>query len=86
MAHGQGKYDFRKGDSSKDYPYYEGTFEKGIRSGQGQFHYSATSSLKINWKNGKPDGNGTLKMGTHSQAVYFQSGARLLSRASFADV
>lgn len=35
MAHGQGKYDFRKGDSSKDYPYYEGTFEKGIRSGQG---------------------------------------------------
>jgi hypothetical protein len=82
LAHGYGKYVFRKGDPSKEYPYYEGSFYKGIRSGQGELYYSAISSLKITWHNGKPDGNGIQKMSSISQAVIFNEGVRLLSRPS----
>lgn len=85
MAHGFGKYVYRKGDLSKEYPYYEGNFEKGVRSGEGEWHYSAVCVLKINWKNGKPEGDGVVKMSSNVQPVLFQSGTRLLTRPSLVD-
>ena len=45
---GQGTYNYNNGD----YPYVEGTFEKGLLEGKATYYKEKGKSFKTTWKNG----------------------------------
>lgn len=73
-AQGFGKYIYRNGHLNREYPSYEGHFEKGVRCGRGILRYSESMELNILWINGKPDGHGYILINHTKFNVLYRNG------------
>lgn len=55
---------------------------RGERQGMGTLHYDCCKSLKIRWRQGRPEGDGELSINDYIEKVNFENGERVFKRVS----